>query len=122
MNNIPSDEDFARASRYMKEQSRNIDKVTENVVQHFKKICPLHYFCIMDQIDVDFRAYVFFKEEKDIPACKSSGIVKDIIDFVYTELELAGRGKREDITVDFEFDSDENVVSNYQGDYFLRLR
>lgn len=122
MNRIPSDEDFARASRHMEERSRKLDKVREKVIKHFEKISPLHDFYLIDQRDVDFRAYVFFKENKDIKSCESSGILQTLMDFVYTELELAGRGKREDITVAFEFDSDENVTANFGGDYFLRLR
>lgn len=122
MNNIPSDEELARASRYMEEESRNLDKVRENVKQRFIGIYPLYDFYILDQIDVDFRAYVFFKEDKDIQACESSGVLQALMNCVYEELEFAGRGKREDITVAFEFDSDENVTANYEGDYFLRLR
>lgn len=122
MNRIPSDEDFDRASRHMEERSRKLDKVREIVIQHFKNTSPLHDFYILDQRDVDFRAYVFFKEDKDIQTCKTSGILQDLMDFVYAELEHAGRGKRGEIKVAFEFDSDENVTTNFEGDYFLRLR
>lgn len=122
MNKIPSDEDFARADRLDRERSRNLDRVSRNVKDHFGEICPLHNFYILPQRDNEFRAYVFFKEDKDIPACESSGVVQDFINFVYAELERAGRGKRGDITVAFEFDSDENVTANFEGDYFLRLR
>jgi len=120
--NIPTAEDFERASRLMKERARNLDKVREAVFIRFKAICPLHEFYILDQRDVDFRAYVFFEEEKDIEACESSGISEQIVDCVYAELERAGRGSRADIKVAFEFDSDENVVAHYEGNYFLRLR
>jgi hypothetical protein len=122
MNKIPSDDEFVKASKYMDEQSRNLDKVCDKVIHHFKNICPLHDFYLLDQIDVDFRAYVFFKEDKDILECQRNGIIQDIMDIVYAELEIAGRGKREDITVAFEFDSDENVTANFGGDYFIRLR
>ena len=44
-----------------------------------------------------------------------------MMDFVYAALERAGRGKRPDISVAFEFDSDENVTANFEGDYFLRF-
>lgn len=122
MTNIPSDEEFARAKRLMAKESRNLDRVSENVKKRFKMQCPLHNIYILSQRDVDFRTYVFFKEDKDIEACRRSGVVQDLIDSVYEELERAGRGKRGEITVDFEFDSDENVDRNFEGDYFLRLR
>ncbi len=122
MTDIPSEEEFARAKRLMRSRFRGLDKVSELVKQRFKKIYPLHSFYIMPQRDVSFRAYVFFDRDEDIEACKSSGIVKEIIDAVYCELEYAERGKREEITVAFEFDSNENVARNYEGNYFLRLR
>ena len=36
MDNIPSDEDLARASRMMEERFRNLDEVSEKVIQYFK--------------------------------------------------------------------------------------
>jgi hypothetical protein len=118
---IPSDKDFARAERLDKERSRNLGEVNGRVEEFFKTRCPLHYFFLMPQRD-DFRVYVFFKEDKDIHACEESGVSQEIIDFVYAELERVGRGRREDVRVAFEFDSDESVSAKYAGDYFLRLR
>lgn len=122
MNSIPSDEDFARADGLDKERSRNLDKVCKNVIQHVRRICPLHDFWLLPQRDVDFRAYVFFAKDKDIQECQRSGIVQQITDIVYAELERAGRGKRGEITVALELDSDENVQATFHGNYFLRLR
>jgi hypothetical protein len=122
MNKIPSDDEFARASKHMEERSRNLDDVRKKVIRYFKKICPLHNFYILDQNDVDFRAYVFFKKDADIKACEKVGINNHLIDFVYAELELLGKGNKKDINVAFEFDSDENVTAKYKGDYFMRLR
>jgi hypothetical protein len=51
-----------------------------------------------------------------------SGVTDDIGDFIYAELERVGRGTRGEITVAFEFDSDENVQEHFEGDYLLRLR
>lgn len=84
--------------------------------------CPLHNVYILWQRDVDFRAYVFFKMDHDIQECKINGITTAIEDAVYEELARYGRGKRADIVVAFEFDSDENVDRNFDGDYLYRLR
>ena len=35
---------------------------------------------------------------------------------------VASGGVMAEIEVAFEFDSDENVIANFEGDYFLRLR
>ena len=59
MTNVPSDEDFERAKRLDREDSRGLEQVSENVTRRFKDRCPLHAFCILSQRDVDFRAYVF---------------------------------------------------------------
>lgn len=121
-NNIPTPEEFERASRIMREKSRNLDEVCNSVRDRFETLCPLHEFFILDQRDVDFRAYVFFKTNMQLKAAKSSSIKDEIKRFVYSELERLGRGKQGEIKVAFEFDSHENVEANFEGDYYLRLR
>jgi len=120
--NIPSDEDFAKAKRLARERSKNLDVVNKSVMLQFKDICPLHYFILMPQRNDQFWAGIFFVNDEDIAICEESGVSDQIQRFVYAELERQGRGKREDIKVAFEFDSDENVNRNFDGDYFLRLR
>ncbi len=120
--NIPSDEDFARADKLDREDWENIDAVNEAVVKHFKDKCPLHYFIIIPQRDNEFWAAIFFETDKNVGECEESGIIDEIKGFVYSELERQGRGKGDHINVIFEFDSDENVKRNFEGDYFLRLR
>jgi hypothetical protein len=122
MNKIPSDEEFARADRMMAERDRNLSQVSANVKRRFANRCPLHNVYVLWQRDVDFRIYVFFQKDKDIDLCKVNGIVGQIEDCAYEELERAGRGKRGAITVAFEYDSDENVDRNFDGDYLYRLR
>lgn len=122
MSKIPSDEEFARVSREMAHEARNLDMVRQNVLCHFENLCPLVNFHLLPQRDVNFRAYVFFKANRDIEHCTANGIVKEIQDFVYVELARSGRGEKKDIKVAFEFDSDENVIANFEGDYYLRLR
>ena len=119
---IPSDEDFARADKLMVERDRHLMGVCENVKRRFTRSCPLHNVYVLWQRDVDFRAYIFFKKDKDVEDCKENGTMKAIEDAVYEELERHGRGKRGEIAVAFEWDSDENVDNRYDGDYLLRLR
>ena len=119
---IPSSEEFARASKHMEVRFRNLDNVCENVLHQYRSRCALHELWILPQRDVDFRVYVFFEKNKDIEVCQRNGIEQEIINAVYSELEAAGRGKQADLTVAFEFDSDENATMNFDGDYFLRLR
>jgi hypothetical protein len=120
MSNIPSDEDFARADRLSAERFRNLEKVSKNVTQHFKRLCPLHDIWLFPDRD-GFRAYVFFSEDKDIEACKRSGVVQEIEDSFYSELERAGRGSKGAFIVHLDLDSHENVLAKYNGNYMKRL-
>lgn len=122
MNRIPSDEEFDRVSKMMDKQFLNLDAVKKNVIEYFMNSCPLHDFHILPQGDDGFRAYLFVKKDADIEACKRSGVLEDVKAYVREELERAGHGKKEEITVALEVDSDENVSANFEGDYFLRLR
>jgi len=106
----------------MKERFRGVDEVRESVLGKFTGLCPLHDFHLLPQRDVDFRAYIFFERHVDVDACEADGISREIVDYVYSELERVGRGGRKDIVVAFEFDSDEDVKANFEGNYFLRLR
>jgi hypothetical protein len=119
---IPTAEEFERASKLMEERARNLDQVRDRVLEHFGARCPLHQFFILDQRDVDFRAYVFFEQTKDIAAMKQVGVDCEIVDFVYAQLERLGRGRRDEINVAFEFDSHEHVLAKFGGNYLNRLR
>ena len=122
MTNIPSDEDFERAKQLARERERNLDSVCDRVKERFKPQTPLRNLYILPQRDVNFRAYIFFRKHEDVEICDKNGVSQEIQDFVYAELERAGRGSSDEITVAFEFDSDENVEANFEGDYFLRLQ
>jgi|GEM_PF-1447963 len=124
MSKIPSEDEFARAKKKMRELDRNIIQVNENALRYFKEICPTrsHNFYLIAEERRKFRAYVFYKSDKDIQIYKANGIAQKIEDFVYAELERQERGKKEELTLSFEFDSDENIAANYDGDYLLRLR
>lgn len=119
---IPSDEDFARADNLMAEESRNLDMVSESVKRHFEGICALHDVYLFPERG-NFRACVFFEKDQDLESCMHDGITQEIENFVYVELERAGRGKKGEIRIAFEFDSDERVSAKFEGDYFnCRLR
>lgn len=122
MTNIPSDEEFERASRLMQQKFNHLDQVVASVKKVFMDVCSMHEFFILPQIDVDFRAYVFFEKDADITKCERDGTIQKIEEFVYSEIERAGKGRHGEISVAFEYDSHERVESKFEGDYFLRLR
>ena len=120
-NNIPSEEDFARASSNMKQRSRGLSDVRERILDRFQRSGELHEFFILDCSDSSFRAYVFYPQEKDIRQAESSGLEARIRDAVFNELENVGRGNRQSVEVEFELDSHENVERKFEGNYFNRL-
>ena len=119
---IPTEEDLARASAALKQRSRGLSQIRDNILCQYAKRYKLHEFFILDSKDTSFRVYVFFEKEKDAKKAINSGTVEKIKCLVYNELDLAGRGPRENIEVFFEFDSHEMVERNYEGDYYNRLR
>ena len=122
MTSIPSEEEFARAKRLMEEDSRGLDEICSELTKLYRKEKWFYRVYILPQTDVNFRVYMFFKHNSDVDSCKVNGVTKAIEDAVYEKLERYGRGKRVEITVAFEWDSNENVRNNFEGNYFLRLR
>ena len=121
-NNILSEEDFARAKKFMADRYRNLDAVENAVKLRFMKCCPLHNVYLLAQEDVDFRAYVFFENDVNVLECNANGTTNAMEDAFYDELARFGRGRRGEIVVAFVWDSHENVEKNYDGDYLSRLR
>lgn len=105
----------------MRERMRNLDQVANETTEQFNSRLPIHSVWVLYQRDVDFRAYVFLDRTVDLVALRSSGTYHEIVDFVYQALERWDRGKRGNIVVAFEFDSDERVQDEYEGDYNLRM-
>lgn len=118
---MPSVEEFARASRLMKKRSHGLDEVREAVLARFSGITPLHSFHILSQGDMVVRAYIFFEWEKNIEECQCKGVSKEIMDYISSELKRVGGGAKADVKVEFEIDSYENVKKNFNGDFYLRL-
>lgn len=119
---IPTKEDFVRADKLDQERSRGLAEVSNGVKRYMMGICPLYDVYTLAQRDVTYRVFVFFNKEEDMWKCKNNGAIRELIEFVHDELARATRQRRGEFTVAFEFDSDENVRANYEGDYFLRLK
>lgn len=81
----------------------------------------MYEFFILDCAENAFRAYVFYRWAREVDAAEESGLAIDIRKAVFDSLAVVGRGVRNQLRVDFEFDSHENVERNYSGNYFNRL-
>ncbi len=121
-NNIPSEEDFRRAEIADRERHRGLSEVRDHLLNRFSKDGVREVFMFFSPKKDSFGAFVFYRWERQIKEAEKSGLTSQIKDAVFYELEKVGRGNRNTIRVDFEFDSHENVEQNYEGDYYNRLR
>ncbi len=121
-NNIPSEEDFARARAAMRNRDRGLSDVRSRILGRFQNAGLHEAFVSFSPANNTFVAHLFYRRNDQIKEADESGLTSRIKDAVVEELESVGRGNRDAINVDFEFDSHENVEANYEGDYYLRLR
>lgn len=66
--------------------------------------------------------YIFFPDEKRRRKYRWNGSSRAIKKQFCELLNASGIGPKNGVAVRFEFDSHENVVENYEGSYFFRLR
>lgn len=83
------------------------------------KIVEVHF---VPMFDFAVEVYVFYKDNADLAQNQDNG-VSELIKHVFLKI-LSDLGYIEYFgdKAKFIFDSDENVINNYQGNYFLRLR
>ena len=120
--NIPTDEDFKRAEAADAERNRGLSDVSSSILRRFCGNDVHEVFMFFSPRKDVFGAFIFFRMDEQIRAAEKSGLSSQIKNAVVEELERVGRGNRDTIKVDFEFDSHENVEANFEGDYYLRLR
>jgi hypothetical protein len=106
----------------MRERDHGLSEVRSRVVDLFKDEGLHEAFVFYSPANELFVVYLFYRLNDEIPAAEKSGLSAKIKQMVIEELERVGRGNRDTIKVEFEFDSHENVEANFEGDYYLRLR
>lgn len=120
--NIPSEEDFARARAAMRENDRGLSAVRERILERFRNSGVHEAFIFYSAQGDLFMAHIFYDHDRQIEESRNSGLSFRIEAAIRGELENVGRGARDTLKIDVTFDSHENVVANYEGDYYLRLR
>ncbi len=70
--------------------------------------------------DISLEVYVFYKKDDDIVENQKNGVTEKIketfINIIY-DIDCTRFNE-----ISFVFDSHENVIKNYEGSYFFRLR
>ena len=109
---IPSEEDFARANRKMRELEEGFRLIRESVLSEFKERAPIHSVWLFPN-----GAYVFYPKNSDIELCKDNGTSKALKEYI--ELEFKNKISA---TCEVNFDSHENVLKQYNGNYYKYFR
>lgn len=120
--NVPSEEDFQRAELADRERQRGLSQIRDCILNRFSKYGVHEVFVFFSPQKNTFGAYIFFQWNRQVEEAEESGLTSTIKEAIFDELDHAGRGIRNTIKVDFEFDSHENVEQNFDGDYYNRLR
>ena len=120
--NIPSEEEFERASAAMRVRDLGLGEVCARIMERFNAQSLREAFIFYSEDKNTFFVSLFFCLSKQIKEAEESGLCERIKDALVEELVNVGRGTRDSIKIDVEWDSDENVQANFEGDYFLRLR
>jgi hypothetical protein len=106
----------------MRSWDRCLGEITNLFIRRYLTVTPLDYIKIQGASDNEIGVGVFFKTDLDLKRSHEIGLCDEMISFIYDKLEVWGRGSRTELTVEFEFDSFENVQKNFEGSYFMRLR
>jgi hypothetical protein len=117
---------WARAMKAVREDNGHLDEIALQFKAKFHSLPVLDQFFIAAVTDSEghlrFGVTVFFVKDADIADAEADGTSRAMRDFVYDRLVELGRGNRDELDVEFEFDSFENVQKNFEGSYFLRMR
>ena len=100
----------------------HLDTIRERACQRILGAAPLHEIHLVPIAVQHIEVYVFYERDSDLHECRESGDTRKVKTILAEELNRGGRGSEAGVQVYFEFDSHENVVKNYEGSYFLRLR
>lgn len=114
-------------------EGKDIDKkilqwdIIENgkkVLMEWSKNNHVHIFAIhfVPMFDFSLEVYIFYENDNDILKNQTNGITDSVKKTFLKAISDMGYMQHFGDSITFIFDSHENVVKNYEGNYFLRLR
>ena len=110
---------WARAVERDRQNNRYLSDIEADFRTVFRAQAPFESI-FLGGTDRGIGATIFFEKDADIPECEHNGTSQAMRDFIYQRLAHYGRAVAPG-SVEFEFDSDENVQRNFEGNYFLRM-
>lgn len=114
-------ERLLHASRLLEHRARGLDEISETLAERYKER-SVRRIWLTDSSENAFAATVFYESDNDIKEAATSGLSSEIVNALYEQLEEKGRGTRNQIALDVDFDSHESVMLEYNGNYLLRFK
>jgi hypothetical protein len=84
-------------------------------------VACVEHVAVFEDWNKSSEIYVFFPTDKDLERHKESGQLQ-MIETHYRQFLADAQYPSERFPIRFYFDSHENVLKNYEGNYFYRLR
>ena len=106
------------------EQQWDLIEKAKMILMNWAQNYNVHLFTVhfVPMLDFSLEEYIFYESDFDITQNQKSGISDKIKQVFLKALADLNYMKHFNNNITFIFDSNENVVNNYQGSYFLRLR
>lgn len=98
-----------------------IEEVKTAVLKRIQADALVHTIHFVPIGDMKIEVYVFYETEDALKEYEESGVSEALLSLITNELEKICRGPRQGVEIQFELDSHENVIANYEGSYYLRL-
>ena len=116
--NIPTDEEFARASESMSAQHRMFATIRDHVLRLFAAQAQLHDIYFFGS-ETDYEAHIFYDSEADIERCRVNGVERMLKEAICQAFAGTAKSQGSSIspTLAFKFDSHENVKRRCNGNY-----
>lgn len=109
--------------RYIEKVTEGLGELNSRIEHRIKKFCSYDMFEIFPiGEDGQTTAFLFLKTDSDVDAARSTGVLDQVLETIYEEIENLGRGTRENVSVYLDVDSMENIDKNWNGDITWRTR
>jgi hypothetical protein len=102
----------------------NIIEKAKNALMKWSKdnLANIHAIRFVSMFDFSLEVYIFYKYNSDITKNEINGLTDNAKQYFLKTISDMDYMKHFESNIAFIFDSDENVIKNYNGSYFLRLR
>jgi hypothetical protein len=102
----------------------DIIEKAKKILMEWSKYNNAHIFTVhfVPMFDFSLEVYVFYESDNNIAQNQMTGITDKVKQTFLKAITDMGYMKHFGDNITFIFDSNENVVKNYEGNYFLRLR